>query len=153
MCPLKKLLVMKSYLWILLAVLFMSCSGDNDELIPEEETEIETTEENEEENIPTAILAYQTGANSKNINTYMAAFGDEITILDVSREISGRDNVRAWALREVIPSGQTFKHRRILEQSEGYAKTEVNWLSWVAHYHYWWDEDGKITRMSLQYAN
>ena len=31
-----------------------------------------------------------------------------------------------------------------------YAKTEVNWLSWVVHYHYGWREDGKIRRMSLQ---
>ncbi|MBF2759352.1 MAG: hypothetical protein ISN28_03660, partial [Ectothiorhodospiraceae bacterium AqS1] len=66
---------------------------------------------------------------------------------------NGHEAIRAWAVREVIGSGQTFRHRKILESSEGYAKTEVNWLTWVVHYSYWWDEDGKITRMSLQYAD
>lgn len=55
-------------------------------------------------------------------------------------------------MREVIPNGDTFRHRDIFEQSEGYAKTEVNWLSWVVHYSYWWDAEGKIAKMSLQYA-
>ncbi len=36
---------------------------------------------------------------------------------------------------------------------QGYAKTEVNWLSWIVHYSYWWNEERKITRMSLQYAD
>ena len=36
--------------------------------------------------------------------------------------------------------------------SEGYSKTEVNWLNWVVHDSCWWDKSGKITRMSLQYA-
>ncbi|WP_430817425.1 hypothetical protein [Carboxylicivirga sp. RSCT41] len=141
---------MERYLWILTALLFMSCSADDNVLIPAEEAEINRDAEGD---IPAPILAYQTGANSKDIDTYMDAFADTITIIDVSREITGRENVRAWALREVIPSGETFKHRAILEESEGYAKTEVNWLSWVVHYHYWWDGNNKITRMSLQYAN
>ena len=56
-------------------------------------------------------------------------------------------------MRGVISNGETFRHRKILKQKPEYAKTEVNWLSWVVHYTYWWDDDGKITRMSLQYAN
>lgn len=67
--------------------------------------------------------------------------------------LGGYGAIRAWAVRGVISNGETFRHRKILKQKPGFAKTEVNWLSWVVHYTYWWDDDGKITRMSLQYAN
>ena len=105
------------------------------------------------EKLPTAIACYQTATNSQNIDAYMACFSDNPEMIDVSRTFRGQKDIRAWALREVIGSGQSFKHRKTLETSPNYAKTEVNWLSWVAHYHYWWDQDGKITKMSLQYAN
>ncbi|MCT4613760.1 MAG: hypothetical protein N4A49_02665 [Marinifilaceae bacterium] len=103
--------------------------------------------------LPTAIKAYQVGANSENIEWYLHAFTDDAVMVDVSREFKGKEAIRTWANREVIPSGQSFQHVSILEQSQGYAKTLVNWLSWQAHYYYWWNEQGKITKMSLQYAN
>jgi hypothetical protein len=56
-------------------------------------------------------------------------------------------------LNEVIGSGDTFKHRKIIDQSIGFAKIEANWLSWIVHYSYWWNEEGKITKMSLQYRD
>ncbi len=105
------------------------------------------------EELPTAISCYQEGSNAKDIDSYMSCFADDAEMIDVSRVFAGRDAIRAWAAREVIPHGDSFAHRRILERSAGYAKTEVNWSRWVAHYSYWWDESGKITRMSLQYAN
>ena len=83
----------------------------------------------------------------------MSCFTDDAEMINVSRTFRGREAIRSWALREVIPAGDTFNHREILERDDGYAKTEVNWLSWIVHYSYWWDESGKITRMSLQYAN
>lgn len=106
-----------------------------------------------QETLPTAINCYQTSTNAKDIDAYMACFTQDAEMIDVSRTFNGHDAIRAWALREVIPSGENFTHRKILESAEGYAKTEVKWLSWVVHYFYWWNEDGKITRMSLQYAN
>ncbi|WP_170328488.1 nuclear transport factor 2 family protein [Ruegeria arenilitoris] len=105
------------------------------------------------QDLPAAIDCYQTSTNAKDIEAYMGCFIEDAEMIDVSRSFEGQDAIRAWALREVIPSGSTFKHRKILKQSEGYAKTEVDWLSWVVHYSYWWDTDGKITRMSLQYAD
>lgn len=105
------------------------------------------------ESLPTPIACYRDGANAKDINAYMACFTADAVMIDVSRTITGHDAIRAWALREVISQGDTFRHRRILETSEGYAKTEVKWLTWVVHYSYWWDKTGKITRMSLQYAD
>lgn len=103
------------------------------------------------QDLPQAISCCQESANAKDIDAYMACFTEDAEMIDVSRTFNGQDAIRAWAEREVIPSGDTFRHREILEQSEGYAKTEVNWLSWVVHYSYWWNADGKITRMSLQY--
>ena len=105
------------------------------------------------EDLPTAISCYQDSANAKDIDAYMACFTAGAEMIDVSRTFNGHDAIRAWALREVISHGDTFGHRRILESSEGYPKTEVNWLSWMVHYSYWWDEAGKTTRMSLQYAD
>ena len=83
----------------------------------------------------------------------MACFAGDAEMIDVSRTITGQEAIRVWAMRKVIRSGDTFRHRKILEGSDGYARTEVNWLSWVVHYSYWWDADGKITKMSLQYAD
>ena len=105
------------------------------------------------EELPSAISCYRDSTNSKNIEAYMACFAPGAEMIDVSRSFTGHDAIRAWALREVISSGESFAHRRILERSEGYAKTEVNWLSWVVHYSYWWDDEVRITKMSLQYAD
>ena len=58
-------------------------------------------------------------------------------MIDVTRTITGHDAIKSWAQREVIGSGDSFKHRKILESRAGYAKTEVKWLSWVVHYSYW----------------
>ncbi len=102
--------------------------------------------------LPTAIDCYRAATNGRDIDAYMDCFADDALMIDVSRDFQGRERIRAWALREVIPHGDSFAHRKILEGEDGYAKTEVKWLSWVVHYSYWWDEDGKITKMSLQYA-
>lgn len=103
--------------------------------------------------LPTAIDCYQSSTQSKDINAYMACFAEDAVMIDVSRNFSGKDAIQRWALNEVIPYGQSFSHRKILEREAGYAKTEVKWSSWVAHYHYWWNDEGKITQMSLQYAD
>ncbi len=105
------------------------------------------------QDLPIAIACYQSATNAKDIDGYVACFTDDAVMIDVSRTFQGRDKIRAWAAREVIPHGETFAHRKVLEPGDGYAKTEVKWLSWVVHYSYWWDADGKITKMSLQYAD
>ena len=105
------------------------------------------------DSLPKAIDCYQTAANSRDIDAYMACFTDDAVMVDVSRTFTGHNEIRPWAEREVIGQGDTFRHRKILESGDGYAKTEVNWLSWVVHYSYWWNAEGKITKMSLQYSN
>ena len=103
--------------------------------------------------LPTAIACYQTNTNAKDIDAYLSCFTPDAEMIDVSRTFSGHEAIRTWAMREVIPKGDAFTHRKILDSKPGYAQTEVQWLSWVVHYFYWWNDDGKITKMSLQYAN
>lgn len=103
--------------------------------------------------LPPVIDCYQNATQSEDISNYMSCFSDDAIMIDVSRTITGNDAIKRWAENEVIPYGKTFSHRKILEQDSNYAKTEVKWSSWIAHYHYWWDENNKITRMSLQYAD
>lgn len=105
------------------------------------------------QDLPEAISCYQDSANAKDIDAYMDCFTEDAEMIDVSRTFTGQDAIRAWAEREVISRGDTFRVREILEESDGYARTEVNWLSWVVEYSYWWNENGKITRMSLQYGS
>ena len=103
--------------------------------------------------LPTAIQCYQQATNSKSIDAYMNCFTADPVMIDVSRTITGRAAIKRWALAEVIPNGTTFQHRKIIESKPGFAKTEVKWMRWVVHYSYWWDQSGKITKMSLQYRD
>ena len=105
------------------------------------------------EDLPKSISCCRDSTNAKVIEACMSCFTADAEMIDVSRTIAGQDAIRAWALREVIPGGETLGHRRILEQGTDCAKTEANWLSRVVHYTYLWDEAGKISRMSLQYAD
>lgn len=103
--------------------------------------------------LPVAIDCYQTATQSKNIDAYMACFADDVEMVDVNRTFTGKDALRQWALREVIPYGDQFTHLQILTDDKNTAKTLVQWMSWKAHYYYWWNKDGKISKMSLQYAD
>lgn len=105
------------------------------------------------ESLPKAVECYRNSTQSKDIDAYMNCFADNPTILDVNRTLRGEATIRKWALTEVIPHGDEFMHNEILEQNSNYAKTLVRWMVWNAHYYYWWDDNGKITKMSLQYAD
>ena len=102
------------------------------------------------EDLPKPISCYQDGTYAKDIEAYMSCFTADAEMIDVSRTFVGQDAIRAWALREVISNGETFRHRKILEQEPGNAKTEVNWPAGSFTTHFGWDEDGKISCMSLQ---
>ncbi len=105
------------------------------------------------ESLPEAVKCYRDSTRSKDIEAYMNCFADNPVMIDVSRTIEGKETIREWALREVIPYGDQFTHNEILERNTNYVKTLVRWMVWNAHYYYWWDEKGKITKMSLQYAD
>ena len=97
------------------------------------------------EDLPEPVSCCQDSANAKDIEACMSCVTTAAEMVDVSRTFAGKDAIRAWALREVIPSGETFRHRRIQEQGTGFAKTEANWPNWLVHCTYWWDDAGKIT--------
>ncbi len=78
------------------------------------------------ENLPDPILCYQASTNAKDTEAYMSCFTADAEMIDVSRNSSGKGAIRACALREVNSNGATFKHRKILGQTAGYARTEVN---------------------------
>jgi hypothetical protein len=102
---------------------------------------------------PIPVACYQSSARAKSIDDYISCFDERAVIIDVGRTITGRDAIRRWASQEVIPQGDTFKTLEILDKGTGYYKTLVNWLSFKAHYYYWFTEVGKITKMSLQYTD
>ena len=63
------------------------------------------------EELPQAIACYQEGTNARDIDAYMACFAADAEMIDVSRRFSGNGSIRAWAEREVITHGDTFRHR------------------------------------------
>ncbi|WED23019.1 nuclear transport factor 2 family protein [Vibrio sp. JC009] len=103
--------------------------------------------------LPEAIQCYQAATQARNIDDYMNCFAEDAIMLDVNRTFTGKSKIKRWALNEVMPSGDSFSHKEILEQKSGFAKTLVKWSAWEAHYYYWWNTQGKITKMSLQYAD
>lgn len=109
--------------------------------------------------LPVAIDCYQTATNAENIDDYMSCFADNAEMIDVTRTFVGADKIRPWAVAEVMPHGKTFEYLETLPADEvnqgdtNSAKTLVQWWQWKAHYYFWWNDDGKITKMSLQYAD
>lgn len=57
-----------------------------------------------QDTLPMAIQCYQSSTNAKDIDAYMACFTEGAETVDVSRVFKGRDAIRPWAEREVIPS-------------------------------------------------
>jgi hypothetical protein len=104
------------------------------------------------EDLPRPLACYQKSARAENIESYMSCFADGAVMIDMGRTFTGKAEIKRWAQREVIPNGSTFKVLAILDRSPGYYKTFVQWMSWRVHYHFWYDHKGKITKMSLQYA-
>lgn len=98
------------------------------------------------------FMAYQIAANSESINDYMNLFSRDMVMIDVGRRFDSPEDIRRWALAEVIPHGDTFRYIRTMASARGYYKTWVRWLSWEALYYFWTDDSGKIRKMSLQYA-
>ncbi|GAA1578585.1 hypothetical protein GCM10009678_71600 [Actinomadura kijaniata] len=98
--------------------------------------------------------AYVQAVNGGNLDALVAAFAPDAVIIDVSREIRGRDAIRTWADREVI--GGRLTVNRIVENRGGYQKLLVHWApggsgGWAAHYAFTVNGSG-ITRADLQYA-
>jgi hypothetical protein len=105
------------------------------------------------EELPKPLACYQEYTQGEDIEAYLSCFADDAVMIDVKRSFQGREAIRRWAQREVIPHGSTFETIEILSEGPGYYKTLVKWLSWRVHYHYWFDDRGRIVKMSLQYRD
>jgi hypothetical protein len=103
------------------------------------------------EDLPEPFLAYQKATNSRSIENYMELFSPDMVMIDVGRSFDSPEEIRRWAMREVIPQGETFRYLRTLTSREHYWMTRVRWLSFEALYYFWTNEANRIRKMSLQY--
>ncbi len=103
------------------------------------------------QSIPAAVDAYRQATNARDLEAYVALFADDAIMVDVGRRFTGRSAIRPWAAREVMPHGETFAIRSVEATSPGYAKVLVNWYRWIVYYYFWYDDENRITMMSLQY--
>ena len=83
-------------------------------------------------------------------------FLPDAVIIDVSREISGIEEIRSWAEREVM--GGQYEILGVVSESENSVKLLIRFTppgysggGFKAHYTFDF-LDGKIKRMNLQYA-
>lgn len=102
--------------------------------------------------LPKPISFYQDAANAKDIDAYMSCFTADAEMTDVSRAHTGQDAIRAWALREVTAKG-IFRQRENLERGAGTCEDRRELAELEHLLHIRWVDEGKITRMSFQYAN
>jgi hypothetical protein len=72
----------------------------------------------------------------------MSCFVDDAVMIDVGGTFKGKKAIRNWTLRDVIPNGDTFEVKQILDSGPGYYKNSVQRMSWVVHYHFWYNEQG-----------
>jgi ketosteroid isomerase-like protein len=59
--------------------------------------------------LPSAVSAYVEATNSFNLARFVAAFGDDALVNDHRDEFVGKEQIRAWAAREIIGDRVTMK--------------------------------------------
>jgi ketosteroid isomerase-like protein len=96
---------------------------------------------------------YVDAVNAKDLDALAESFAEDGLVIDVSREIRGRDAIRGWADAEVIGGSL-----RVLEVTpmEGGQDLLVHWApkgsdGWRAHYRFTYADD-RIVKADLQYA-
>ena len=100
-----------------------------------------------------AVMCYVDAVNAEDLDALVSCFAPDGLIIDVSREISGGDAIRAWADGEVI--GGTLEVLEV-EAVEAGQRLLVHWApagsdGWRAHYAFE-VQDGLIMLADLQYA-
>ncbi|GAA4106414.1 nuclear transport factor 2 family protein [Actinomadura miaoliensis] len=104
--------------------------------------------------VDAAARAYVDAVNRRDLDALVNAFAGDGAVVDVSRTISGRDAIRAWARDEVI--GGSLRVLSIAERRDDGQKLLVHWApsgsqGWRAHYDFT-VSGGKIRTADLQYA-
>lgn len=103
--------------------------------------------------VDSAVLCYVNAVNVENLDALVGCFTPDGLIVDVSREISGSDAIRAWAEGEVI--GGTLEVLEV-EATDAGQRLLVHWApagsdGWRAYYTFE-VQDGLIVLADLQYA-
>ncbi|XVQ08523.1 nuclear transport factor 2 family protein [Spirillospora sp. CA-255316] len=101
-----------------------------------------------------AIGAYVAAVGARDLDALAAAFAPDARVVDVSRTISGRAAIRAWARAEVI--GGALRVLSVMERRPDGQRLLVHWApsgspGWRAHYDFTVAR-GLITGADLQYA-
>ena len=106
--------------------------------------------------IPEQAQCYFSAAAASDSAALAKCFQQKAVIIDVSREISGLDQILIWAEREVF--GGRYEVLDIVSKPEKGIKLLIRFIppgysgdGFKAHYTFEF-EDGKISRMNLQYA-
>lgn len=97
--------------------------------------------------------AYVDAVNNEDLDALVAAFAEDGTVVDVSRRITGRAAIRAWAQGEVIGGRLQVV---TVSPTAGGQDLLVHWApegssGWRAHYRFTY-ADERITVADLQYA-
>jgi hypothetical protein len=77
--------------------------------------------------LPSAVSTYVEATNSFNLDALMAVFDDDALVNDHRDEFIGREQIRAWAAREIVGDHVTLKvvNHRVLGNHVA-LKAEVN---------------------------
>jgi hypothetical protein len=77
--------------------------------------------------LPSPVSAYVEATNSFNLDRFLAAFADDALVNDHRDEFVGKEQIRAWAAREIIGDHVTMKVVHVRSLGEHVAlKAEVD---------------------------
>lgn len=78
-------------------------------------------------NLPFPVTSYVEATNAFDLDRFLATFHDDALVNDHRDEFSGKDQIRAWAAREIIGDHVTMKIVRATRLGEHAAlKAEVD---------------------------
>ncbi|MCT4588790.1 MAG: hypothetical protein N4A71_13250 [Carboxylicivirga sp.] len=105
---------MKRYIWILSAILFMSCAGVNDEIETDEETEIEINED--QDNMDKGVKIYFDAVEKADLDASTGGFSSNINVNIAGMVFNGTDEVRRFIQRDVI--GGTYTIQKVFNEGK-----------------------------------
>ncbi len=104
--------------------------------------------------LPVAAACYFDTIAAKNLGKFAACFDTNAVIIDVTREIRGRDAIKTWAKNEVVGGRYTILEvKEIKNEASILLRFSPNGVGegFRARYVVTW-KNNKIIKMDLQYA-
>lgn len=104
--------------------------------------------------VPAPVRCYVDAVNALALDTLVGCFAPDGLVVDVRRQIAGREAIRTWANNEAI--GGSLEVLAVDAQREGHVRLLVHWApsgsqGWRAFYTFDY-ANGQVTRADLQYA-